>query len=242
MAMDIKGMQKKKRANFKLAGTILIFFAFTLLTTPFFSGVCKGEPLPGKSLDRLLEDVEKKFSRIKTVKTELTQEKNIALFSETVISKGFCIFKAPEKLRLEFTSPFKSSLVINGPKVAKYEFYNGKWRKLDSVNKEILLLVTKNISSWLKGRFKDPGTYDMRAYKDQGITIVLKPRNDEFKKFISSFELRLNKELNGLEEIVINETKKNFTKIKFHNNRVNEEIPETVFSDSGERPSEVLSW
>jgi hypothetical protein len=44
-----------------------------------------------------------------------------------VLSKGFCIFKSPDKLRLEFTEPFKSSLIINGNRVFKYEFFDGAW-------------------------------------------------------------------------------------------------------------------
>ncbi|MCD4677916.1 MAG: outer membrane lipoprotein carrier protein LolA, partial [Desulfobacula sp.] len=180
--------------------------------------------------------------KIKTLKTLLTQGKNIAIFSETVISKGFCIFKSPDKLRLEFTKPFKSSLIINDDQIFKYEFFNGNWQKLDTGNKEMMLLIMENITSWLQGRFKDPALYEIRALENKNMTFLLFPKAREFKKFINSFELGLNPEMNGLEYIIINETKNNYTKIRFHNDEVNKEIPDIIFKGTNDKPHPVSPW
>ncbi|MBU8848169.1 MAG: outer membrane lipoprotein carrier protein LolA [Desulfobacterales bacterium] len=220
--------------------SLVLITAVLFAAAPLFA--TESRPVSDNQLNLLLENVEKKFSKIKTLKTMLTQEKNIALFSETVISTGFCIFKSPDKLRLEFITPFKSSLIINDNQIFKYEFFNGNWQKLDIGNKEIMLLIMENITSWLQGRFKDPDLYEICAFKNKNMTVLLTPKDSEFKKFINSFELGLNHEMNGLEYIIINETKNDYTKIRFHNDDVNKEVPDSIFKGTDSKPYPVSKW
>ena len=219
-----------------LALTIVISLAVSTLFAR------ESKPISDTQLNQLLANVEKNFSKIKTLRTMLTQEKNIALFSETIISTGFCIFKSPNKLRLEFTKPFKSSLIINDTQIFKYEFFNDNWQKLDTGNKEMMRLIMENITSWLQGRFKDPDRYEISAFKNKDTTILLTPKADAFKKFITSFELGLNHEMNGLEYIIINETKNHYTKIQFHNDEINKEIPDKIFEGTNDKPWPVSQW
>jgi len=114
-------------------------------------------------LSELLDKIETNFGQIKSIKTQLIQEKNIHIFAETVISKGFCLFKTPSKLRLEFTEPFRSVLIVNGKHVAKYEYFQDQWQKLDSGDKQVMLMIMKNITSWLQGKFRDTDIYEISA-------------------------------------------------------------------------------
>ena len=220
--------------------SLVMIAAALIIVTPLFA--IESKPIPDNQLNQLLENVEKNFSKIKTLKTLLTQEKNIALFSEPIISTGFCIFKSPDKLRLYFIEPFKSSLIINKIQIFKYEFFHDNWQKLDIGNKEMMMLIMENITSWLKGKFKDPDLYEISAFKNKNTIILLTPKANEFKKFISSFELGLNHEMNGLEYIIINETKNNYTKIQFHNDEINNEISDILFEGSKDKPHPVSQW
>jgi len=200
------------------------------------------DPIPPDRLTRILVDAEKNFTAVKTMKTLLTQEKNISIFSETIISRGFCLFKRPGKLRLEFTDPFKSSLMVNGNQVYKYEYFNGTWKKINPGNKEILGMIMNHITAWMSGRFNDSSLYEISGFSRPGITILLTPKSNEFKKFIHSFELGLNKELNGLDYIIIHEIGKDFTKIRFHNDRLNEKMADNLFNGNLDTPHPVELW
>jgi len=220
----------------------LVLITFELFAVSSLSAT-ESSPLSDRKVDQLLGKIEKKFSNVKTLRTRLTQEKNIALFSEAVITTGMCIFKSPDKLRLDFIKPFKSSLIINKNQIFKYEFFNGNWQKVDTGNKEMMLLIMGNITSWLQGRFKDPVLYEILALeRKENVVIFLTPKADEFKKFISSFELGVNLELNGLDYIIINETKNNYTKIQFHNDEINKEIRDIIFDGSNDKPHVVMQW
>ncbi|MBU4318777.1 MAG: outer membrane lipoprotein carrier protein LolA [Proteobacteria bacterium] len=200
------------------------------------------EPITGSQLNQLLVDAEQNFAEINTIKTLFTQEKSLSLFAEPVISKGFCIFKAPDQIRLEYTEPFKSSLLVNHNQIYKYEFYAGQWKKLDSADKEIMLTVMGNIGSWLKGKFKDPQVYDISAMNGDKKTIFLVPKHTAFKKFIRSFELGLNNHINGLDYIIIHENEKDYTKITFHNDVINTAVSDTVFVGEEDGPQPVAQW
>jgi len=200
------------------------------------------DPIPQKRLNQILLDAGKNFNTVETLKTLLTQEKNISIFSEPIISKGFCIFKRPGKLRLEFTEPFKSSLMVNNNRVYKYEYFNGAWKKLDPGNKEIMLIIMNHITGWLSGRFNDNNLYLISGFFRPEVTILLTPKDKEFKKFIRSFELGLNRELNGLDYIIIHETKKDFTKIEFHNDRLNGKLMDNLFDGSLDAPHPIDQW
>lgn len=199
-------------------------------------------PIPPDRLNQILLEAGENFTAVKTMKTLLTQEKNISLFSEAIISKGFCIFKRPGKLRLEFTAPFKSSLMVNDNQVYKYEYFNGTWQKLDPGNKEIMLIIMNHIKDWLSGRFNDRNLYEISGFFRPDVTILLTPKSNEFKKFIHSFELGLNRELNGLDYIIIHEKGKDFTKIRFHNDRINEKLADNLFDGSLDTPHPVEQW
>ena len=216
----------------------------TLISSSTFSiAESQKTQLTNVELKLLLSKAETNFSKIQTIKTLFTQEKNLSLFSEKIISKGFCIFKAPDKLRLEFTKPFKSALIINITDIYKYEHIDKNWHKLSPGNKEIMLIIMKNITSWLTGKFNDPKLYDIKAYKNKDNTsIILIPKNKDFRKFISSFELGLNKKIDSLKYIIINEKKKDYTKIEFHDDIIDGKVNEKVFSGKANKPQDVERW
>ena len=106
----------------------------------------------------------------------------------------------------------------------------------------MILLIMENIASWLQGRFNDPDLYEITSFKNENMTVSLTPKASEFKKFITSFELGLNHEMNGLEYIIINETKNNYTKIRFHNDEINKEVPDIIFKGTDNKPYPVSKW
>lgn len=212
-------------------------------------------PIEENRLARVLARAENNFSRINTLTTRLIQEKNISLFDTPVISQGVCIFKSPDSIRLEYTTPFKSALIVNHGKIFKYEEFGGQWKKIKSGNQEITGIILSHIRAWLTGRFNQGGLYKITGYENlrpknysntglygdktraPGITLILTPKAPDFKKYISAFELVLNKELNRLEQIVIREQGEDYTKISFSHDRVNKPVPDAIFDGSKESPA-----
>lgn len=193
-----------------------------------------------EEMEVLLPLLQKEFGKIKSLKSGFVQEKHLSLFSEVVRSKGLFYFQNPDMLRLEFTEPFKSSLVVNGGTVTKFEFLDGKWTKLNSGNKEAILMIIKNITSWLQGQFNNNNLYTVSAREDQVLRLYLTPNDQGFRDYVTGFELGINKKRNGLSYIIIREPGEDYTKISFHDEIINSAIPGNMFDGTGSAPTAPL--
>lgn len=224
----------------KMKKIVLHCLLLLLLFAPLQSQELQGAgQLSQEKLDALLTRIENNFGQIDTLFTRFTQEKKISLFTGKIISKGFCLFKAPEKLRLEYVTPYKSALTINNERVSKYEYINEHWKKLDSGNQEIMIGIMKNITDWLKGRFRDTDLYKIRGFDQGHKWIVLEPKNKDFKKMIRSFEMGINSTLTGLDYIIIHERSDDYTKIMFHHDKLNIKLPDNLFKNGADGPHPV---
>src|SRR6187455_1762091 len=55
-------------------------------------------------------------SRITTISSNFTQEKNLSALTEKITSSGTFRFKRSNKVRIEYTKPFSYTMVMNGDK------------------------------------------------------------------------------------------------------------------------------
>ncbi len=221
----------------------------------FFSQVVTGQPHPDippeaisgnvknltdKELTTLLASVKNNFGEIRTLKTRLVQKKHLALFSVPVESKGVLLFKSPDQLRLEFFEPFQSLLMVSHKKLAKFEGFDGEWRKAPAGNTRIMEAVLGQIATWVKGEFNRDNLYRVSGrYRPAGdkkeVSIVLEPRDEQFKKFIRGFELGINTEMDQLNFIIIRESETDYTRIDFQDSRINTPLDDAFF-DGDLRP------
>ena len=187
--------------------------------------------------ERFLKLVEGNLSTIRSLWTEFLQEKHLEIFTEVVKAKGRCIFQSPDRVRFEFTEPFKSVLIVKDGKLSKYEFLEGKWQKLETGQQQIILMVIDHITSWIRGRFAEKqDVYEIAVEKGDNTRIILSPKNEKFREHIRSIELVLTKEEKGLKQIIIREPGGDYTQITFINEKRNIDIPAAVFDGSGPEP------
>jgi outer membrane lipoprotein-sorting protein len=196
--------------------------------------------LSADELDKLLTVIEKELGTIKSLKTEFIQEKHLSIFSDIIKAKGICLFKAPDLVRFEISEPFQSSLVARQKKVAKFEMIKGKWQKLKLPSRDIILMVTKQIATWLRGRFRDKnGIYDISATVGKDTTIVLIPKDKNFRKNMSAIELVLAKNKKHIAAVRLLEAGGDFTIMKFIKQQRDIELPDEIFSTSGSAPTKI---
>lgn len=218
------------------------------------SGVCteaqinsdKGHLISEDQLQIILSNVENNLGRINTLKTKLVQEKNIALFSEPVLSQGILLFKSPGNIRFEFFTPFQSVLLVDDHKVATFEMFNGKWKQIDSGSKKMMGIILDHIAAWVKGQFNRDNLYRIsgryRQNSNSGCTIILEPIAKEFKKFIQAFELGINSDMDRLDYIIIRESGNDYTKISFFDDRINIPLDDIYFAGDIKPLSPVPQW
>ncbi len=164
-----------------------------------------------------------------TINTDFIQEKQLAFLNEKIVSKGNLKFQKPDKLRLEYTSPFNYLLVMNaGQLFIKNEKSETRMNlEASKMFSEINNLILNSVQG------KVLNMPDMSAsFFENNSTILIRllPTQDELKKYITSIELYISKQDYTVTDFKVNELSDDYTLIKFVNKKINEELPAGCFN------------
>jgi outer membrane lipoprotein-sorting protein len=168
-------------------------------------------------------------TNLKTINSNFIQEKHLQYLDTELESGGVFWFKEPDKVRWEYTQPFKYILVLNNGKVTmKSEDSNNEFNMkgnaiFDQVNNLIIASVSGNILS-----IKD---YELQVLEnDNTYLVILKPMSQYLKDLINQMELFIDKQTYAVTKIRMSEIGSDFSLISFSNIRINEDIEDNIFT------------
>ena len=196
--------------------------------------------LPRAELNALLDRVENDLRSLESLQVKFTQEKHLAIFTEPVKASGLLLFRRPNDIRFEITEPFQSVLIARDRSVAKYEFMDQKWMKLNPGMGDAILLVTDQLALWIQGRLREASSaYDVAATKEPEPTVILTPAQAKLKDFIARIELKLAYSPTRVVSLVIREPNGDFTIVDFSNEERNPQFPPAYFDPALSEPARV---
>jgi outer membrane lipoprotein-sorting protein len=166
-------------------------------------------------------------NKVTAISAEFTQEKHMKILSRPLVSKGVFHFQAPESLRWEYRSPFRSIMLLHQGKTKRYIHVNQGFIEDTGAGLQSMQTILPQITQWLSGRFDENPAFT--ATLKAGQKIVLVPRKQSLAVMIQRIELVLAKRPGIIKSVMIYESQDSFTKLKFHNVILNEPIEDTVF-------------
>lgn len=202
-------------------------FLFTLLTAAF----AQSQP-PGftKVTDTayIRQKVNEVASKTNSINTEFIQEKNLTFLDEKITSKGILLYKKPDMLRLEYTSPYNYLIIINNGKLLiKSE---DSEVKVDLESSKMFNEINDLIINSIQGKILNMPDLTTVFYEGtDSYFIQLIPEQEELKKYIMSIELFISKKDYTVTDFKVIELSGDYTLIKFVNKKINEEIPDSRF-------------
>jgi outer membrane lipoprotein carrier protein len=153
------------------------------------------EPLSPADLKSLLARIREKRAAAPQVQADFQEEKTVHMLSKPFTSSGIMWFQAPNKFRREAKGNSPSITVSDGqqlwiyyPKFQSAEHYSlGKRSPLDAGIAAITAsLNLENVEA----------TYHITATKEaDGYQLQLTPRNPSMKRFLQTFSIRMNNDL-----------------------------------------------
>lgn len=163
-----------------------------------------------------------------SIESDFTQEKNLSMLSEKIVSKGHFVFKKDNLLRWEYNSPTKYLIVINKDKIlikdekkiTKYDMNNNKVFK--EINDIMLSCVQGTI--FKSNKFKSAYFENDRYYK-----LELKPLVKSMKDTFKTINLMFDKTVSSVVKIEMIEASEDVTTIDFINKKLNAAIPQELF-------------
>ncbi|HEV2806045.1 MAG TPA: outer membrane lipoprotein carrier protein LolA [Chthoniobacterales bacterium] len=170
-----------------------------LLFLSLLIGACapllRAEPLSPPDLKSLLGRIREKRAAAPQLQADFQEEKNVKMLSKPIASSGKIWFQSPNKFRREAKGNSPSITVSDGqqlwiyyPKFKSAEHYSlGKRSPLDAgISAITASLNLENVEA----------TYHISATKESdGYQMQLLPRNPSMKRFLQTFTVRMNNEL-----------------------------------------------
>jgi outer membrane lipoprotein carrier protein len=155
----------------------------------------RAEPLSPPDLKALLGRIREKRAAAPQLQADFEEEKNVKMLSKPIASSGKIWFQSPNKFRREAKGNSPSITVSDGqqlwiyyPKFKSAEHYSlGKRSPLDAgISAITASLNLENVEA----------TYHISATKESdGYQMQLLPRNPSMKRFLQTFTVRMNNEL-----------------------------------------------
>jgi outer membrane lipoprotein-sorting protein len=165
------------------------------LAFSFLTPLLDAEPLSPADLKALLARIREKRAAAPQVQADFQEEKTIHMLNKPITSSGRISFQAPNKFRREAKGNSPSVTVSDGqhlwiyyPKFQSAEHYSlGKRSPLDAGIAAITAsLNLENVEA----------TYHMTGTKEpDGYLLQLLPRNPSMKRFLQTFSIRMNNDL-----------------------------------------------
>lgn len=181
-----------------------------------------------KDTNALKQKIESMSKATTSIESDFTQEKNLSMLSEKIISKGHFVFKKENLLRWEYSTPSKYLIVINKEKVTikdekkttKYDMNSNKVFK--EINDIMLSCVQGTI--FKSNKFKTSYFENTQFYK-----LELIPQVKNMKETFKKINLYFDKNVTSVAKIEMIETNEDLTSLDFTNKKLNAPIAETIF-------------
>ena len=176
----------------------------------------------------LKQKIENMSKATNSIESDFTQEKNLSMLSEKIISKGHFVFKKENLLRWEYTSPSKYLIVINKNKVVIKD--EKKTTKYDMNSNKVFKEINDIMLSCVQGTIFRSNKFKTSYYENaQFYKLELIPQVKNMKETFKKINLYFDKTVTSVAKMEMIETNEDLTSLDFTNKKLNAPIAETIF-------------
>jgi len=168
-------------------------------------------------------------AKVMSISCDFSQEKTLTALTEKITSTGKFWFKRSNKLRLEYTKPFVYLIVMNGDKMLVRD--NQKENRINVKSSKLFQQVNRIMIDCVQGNILDSKDFTTHVFEN-GTTFLLEmtPASKMLREFFQTIVLIVDKKDYSAKSITMNEPMGDITLIKFEHKKINEPIPDTVFT------------
>lgn len=184
---------------------------------------------PLKDEKAFMSELQRKNASITSIQAKFVQTKFLSVFSTEMKSDGNFFWEKNDKICLDYQTPVKYKIVINGDKLktvssGKSNVINTKGNPMmDQMSALIAACMTGNIDRMGSG-FKVKIEESASDYR-----LTIEPQAKEVQSYIAKMEIFLSRKDMSVSRLVMHENADDYTGYVFTDNKFNEKIPASVF-------------
>ena len=165
-----------------------------------------------------------------TIESKFVQEKNLSVISEKIITRGIFYFKKENKLRWEYTDPFRYLIIMNGDKVLIKD--EKQENRFDAASNKVFSEINSIMVGSIRGTILNENKKFNIDYQENTEFNLVKliPLSPQLKVFIAEIRIFFNKVNYSVSRLEIEEPSGDFTKIEFSGLKINTPVSDENFS------------
>lgn len=176
----------------------------------------------------LKQKIESMSKATVSIESDFTQEKNLSMLSEKIISKGHFVFKKENLLRWEYSTPSKYLIVINKEKVIIKD--EKKTTKYDMNSNKVFKEINDIMLSCVQGTIFKSNKFKTSYYEnDKFYKLELIPQVKNMKETFKKINLYFDKSVTSVAKMEMIESNEDLTSLDFTNKKLNAPVAETIF-------------
>jgi outer membrane lipoprotein-sorting protein len=204
----------------------LIITFFLLMATQTYA---QNDFFPMASAESFQEELKKESARLTGIESNFTQTKYIGLLSEKIVSSGKFYYHQPDKICMDYASPVKYLMVINGHTIKITS--DGKSNVYDLNANQMTSRMQLLISACMTGNLENLDSGYERSFKENHTLywVQLLPP-ESMKTYLKSIDIYLDKSDVSVHRLKITETSGDYTEYVFTGQIKNAAIPDAKFN------------
>ncbi|MCU0460849.1 MAG: outer membrane lipoprotein carrier protein LolA [Bacteroidales bacterium] len=165
-----------------------------------------------------------------SIACDFVQEKNLVVLSEKIISKGVFFFRKENKIRWEYTQPYRYLIIISNGRLYTRDDKNQKVYDIES--NKMFQEMNRFISGCIQGDIlKNERDYATEYFESSTRYLVkLVPREEKMRQMLNEVNIWFDKNDLTVSGLKMVESGEDYTKIIFLNKKLNTEIPLEKFT------------
>ena len=225
-------MNGKMRMSVVLALALCILFQ---TATVLAGDLNKGGAPEQADLSALLNRIGKKVSDFKTLKTDFTQEKEMAMFKEKLVLKGRIYLQKPNKVAWHVDKPLRYSVLITDKFIRQWDEETNQVQEISLTKNPMFQNVIRQLTVWFSGEYGSLlETNDVRLVKRSPLVLEFSPRaNNDARKVIKSITITFRDDETYLQQIRMQELSGDVNTITFTNTLLNAPLDSESFEVKG---------
>ena len=166
---------------------------------------------------------------MQTMQCRFVQQKISSMLTEPTVAEGTMHYAAPDKMRWEYTEPYRFALIVNGERIVKVTDGNAEVLE-GNAGRMYQGMVGIIMGSASGKKLFDTSMFDVALFDDGAFwKAVMNPKRRDMKRMFSRLVFRFDKKTNGISQVEMVESGGDVTEIRFEDIELNGALGEKVF-------------
>jgi outer membrane lipoprotein-sorting protein len=210
----------------KIALLTAIFASPVFFVAPAFS---QGKPVDGATIGIIKAGIRETAQKTKTLASDFTQEKEMSMIREKIISKGKFYFKKERMLRWEYLQPFNYLIIIRDEQISIKD--DNKVNQFNMMSNKVFQEINRIILGSIRGTLVSDEKNFKATFYDSGTAWVvkLKTLSPGLKSSLSEINIYFDRKDYSVNRLEMAEPGGDFTRITFSDKKVNQPMDDEKF-------------